>query len=259
MVPTMSLKTLIRIASVFFALAALSAAGLAWFGLDVVEASVSLTPTTAVSPTRDLLDSTQQTVSDLRTTLGVVSRTTSDVATSTDDLIDTLGGVTDVLENQIPPALTAVQSSLPALIDTASVVDQSMRALSRLGVPYNPQVPFDQALAEMQAQLQGLPQSIEEQGANIDALLPVIRRSGQNMGDLTGRIHEIEASLGDAQTALVGYETTLNDFEAASNRAAGIVSFVPLARVGVVVLGLASMVVAGVAWSISDRSVLVAR
>ncbi len=255
----MSLKTLIRIASAFFALAALSAAGLAWFGLDVVEASVSLTPTTAVSPTRDLLDSTQQTVSELRTTLGVVSRTTNDVATSTDDLIDTLGGVTDVLENQIPPALTAVQSSLPALIGTASVVDQSMRALSRLGVPYNPQVPFDQALAQVQVELQGLPQAIEEQGANIDALLPVIRRSGQNMGDLTDRIHEIEASLGDAQTALVGYETTLNDFEAASHQTAGIASFVPVARVGVVVLALASMVVAGVAWSLSGRSVLRAR
>lgn len=255
----MSLKTLIRIASAFFALAALSAAGLAWFGLDVVEASVSLTPTTAVSPTRDLLDSTQQTVSELRTTLGVVSRTTDDVATSTDDLIDTLGGVTDVLENQIPPALTAVQSSLPALIDTAAVVDQSMRALARLGVPYNPQVPFDQALAQVQLQLEGLPQAIEEQGANIDALLPVIRRSGQNMGDLTGRIHEIEASLGDAQTALVGYETTLNDFETASDRAAELVSFVPVARLGAIILALASLAVSGAAWLASDRSVIVER
>lgn len=255
----MSLKTLIRIAAVFFALAGLCAAGLAWFGLDVVESSLSLAPTTAVSPTRDLLQSATETVSELRVTLGVVSRTTDDVATSTDDLIDTLGGVTDVLENQIPPALTAIQSSLPALIDTASVVDQSMRALSRLGVPYNPQVPFDQALTQVQAQLEGLPQAIEDQGANIDALLPVIRRSGQNMGDLTGRIDEIEASLGDAQTALIGYKTTLDDFEAASARASSIVSFVPVARVAVVVLAIASTVVAAIAWTLSDQSVVVAR
>lgn len=79
------------------------------------------------------------------------------------------------------------------------------------------------------------------------------------MDDLTGRIDEIEASLGEAQTALVGYQTTLDDFEAASARAAGIASFVPVARVGVVVLALASTVVAGVAWSLSNRSVIVAR
>lgn len=79
--------------------------------------------------------------------------------------VDVLAGAADVTGRDVAPSLAAVEDALPALVDVAAVIDGTLGALDRLpvGPTYDPDVPFDDALREVQAELDGLPESLEEQ------------------------------------------------------------------------------------------------
>ncbi len=56
----------------------------------------------------------------------------------------------DVMTTTLPDSVTAVLDALPGLISTAAVLDRTLSALSVVGVDYDPEVPLDEALTELE-------------------------------------------------------------------------------------------------------------
>lgn len=251
----MPLPRLVRFVSVAFVVAALSAAGLAWFALDTVQITVSLVPgmSTASEPSRRLLTVADDTLTEVRATLDVVGSVTDDIGTSADETADVLEGIEGLLSERIPEALTAIEASMPALIDTAAVIDDTMGTLAIIGVPYNPDVPFDTALREVETQLEGLPEVVAEQGSSLAAIVPVVRTSGQDVARLSDHLVAIDEDLAAAQLTLEDYEQAIVDLEQIALVGDDVARFIPFARVGTVIMALAGIALGLGGWSLAGR------
>lgn len=251
----MLITTLIRAGSILLALATLSAVTAGWVALNVLDAALTITPTlsTAASPSEDLLASVDDTLTELRTTLEVVASITDSVAASTSDVVVVVEEVADLSTGQIPAALSSLEASLPALIDTADVIDSTMRTLSIFGVQYEPAMPLDDAFREVQTQLEGLPETIAEQGVRLEALVSEIEQTGIETGTLSSRVLAIEENLMDAQSTIADYRVAIGGLTGLAGTESRISTAIPIARVSLVVLALSGLALAGIGWAIGGR------
>ncbi|HJR92689.1 MAG TPA: hypothetical protein VJ938_09635 [Acidimicrobiia bacterium] len=256
----MPVPAMIKLGSVALVIASLVGAFVGWVALSAVWASASLTPGAgdAAASARQLLAAADQTLTEVRSTLEVVGSVTDEVATQTGVAADTLDEVAVLTSERIPNALAAVESSLPALVDTAAVLEDTMQALSIIGIAYDPAVPFDQALVELQTELEGLPEAVAAQGANLAELVPDVRRMGEETAGLNDHLAAIDGSLGDAQAAVAEFGATIDDMEESTRLGASLVGVIPAARVATIVLGAAGILLGVVAWRLADRLVVVA-
>jgi hypothetical protein len=251
----MSTLPMIKLGSVLLVVASLAAAFVGWVALSAVWASAAMTPGVgeATTSARRLLSSADEALAEVRTTLEVVGSVTDAVATEAEAAATALDEAADITSERIPAALGAVEESLPALIDTAAVVEDTMQALSVIGIRYDPAVPFDQALINLQAELDGLPEVVAEQGANLEALVPEIRRTGEDTGAISGHLAAIDSSLGDAQVALSEFGDTVSELERSTELGARLVPVIPVARIAVLLLAAAGAALGVVAWTVADR------
>ncbi len=251
----MSTPLLVRLAALTLALATIAASALAWMGVGVIETAIDLAPTVSIAaePTDDLLATTEQALTAVKESLGLVGSITDNVAESTGDVADVVGGIADLATGPIPDSLAALRSSMPALIDTAAVIDESMRTLAVFGVPYAPEAPLDVALADIQAGLSDLPESIEAQGETLALILPQIRQTGTDTAALTRQVSAIEANLDEILISIESYRTSVDEVSAMAEMATGLAGALPLARAAVVVMMLSGLGLALIGWNLSGR------
>lgn len=173
-------------------------------------------------------------------------------------LLDTeaaLTGVADLSEGEIASSLTAVERSLPALIDVAAVIDRTLAGLSAVpfGPNYDPDERFDESLRAVQEELRGLPEGLREQAALIrdgrDSLGTVRRGTARVADDL----HTLNATLASTAALLDRYADTATEArDIVSGGHEGLRRNLILGRVLVVILGgvlLASQAVPlGIGW-----------
>lgn len=251
----MSSTNIIKLGSVLLIIASLAAAFVGWVALSAVWASASLTPGVgdATTSARTLLTATGETLTEVRRALSLVGSVTDNVAAETETAAASLDEVAGLLSERVPDALAAVESSLPALTETASVIEDTMQALSMFGIPYDPAVPFDKALRNLGSELDGLPEAVAQQGANLDELVPAIRQTGEDAGELSSHLDAIDISLGDAQRAVGEFTATVGEMEESTRLGGRLVEVIPAARVAVLVLALAGVGLGVVAWILADR------
>src|SRR5690606_26846779 len=151
----LSAANLVKIGAALVAVVSLAAAVAGWIALDVVESVFSAAPELeeAAEPSRDPLEAIDATMGEAGGALGTRSGMADRLSGSAVPAAEVLDEVAELTTSQIPDSLTALRDALPALIDTADVIDDTMRTLSFLGVEYRPQVPLDDAFGEIQAQL----------------------------------------------------------------------------------------------------------
>jgi hypothetical protein len=245
------MRGLIRVASLLFALVTASAAVGGWIALDVLAATATVVPRldSALEPSGELLATMESTVTDVRAGLGIVSELTEDVGESTVAVADIVDDVAALTSDRLPASLEALEATMPSLIETAEVIDQSMRTLSILGVAYDPEVPFDEALREVRTQLDGLPEAIASDGEQLSALSPRIRRAGDDTALLAQRIEAIDADLAEAEGVIADYRASVDELDGIRPVADDIDTLVPVARVALVVMAVAgiALAVAGLA------------
>lgn len=251
----MSSTNIIKFGAVLLVIASLAAAFVGWVALSAVWASASLTPGvgSATTSARKLLAATDETLTEVRSALSLVGSVTDNVAAETEAAAASLDEVAGLLNERIPNALGAVESSLPALTETASVIEDTMRALSVFGIPYDPPVAFDEALLDLGNELDGLPEAVAQQGANLDDLVPAIRQTGEDAGELSGHLDAIDVSLGEAQRAVGEFTATVEDVEESVRLGGRLVDVIPTARIAVLILALAGAGLGVVIWILADR------
>lgn len=84
-----------------------------------------------------------------------------------------LEDVATFLETDLPDNLEGIRGAMPAAIQAAGAIDGTLRALSFVGVDYNPATPFDESLKTVEAALSQLPEDLRDQASSLRDLVPV--------------------------------------------------------------------------------------
>lgn len=248
-------STLVRLGSAILAVTALSASIAGWLALNVIDTTLTLVPgiSQTAEPSDDLLDAVDQALVEVRATLEVVGGITDRVADSTDDAAAIMDEIAVLSTGQIPDTLTALQETMPALIDTARVIDDTMQTLSFLGVDYSPDEPLDEALRQVETQLEGLPETIAEQGARIEDLVEELRLTGSDTALIGARLEAIDGNLADAEATIDDYRQAVDDLGLVGDVGTEIAAAVPAARVALALLALSGVALAVIGWTIAGR------
>lgn len=186
--------------------------------VDSFEASIELTNTG--------LETAGETIGLIEDSLGILVVAGEDLENSMAGIDDTAVDVTRLVEDtavllgeSLPSDIEAIRRAMDGLIDTANVIDGVLGALSFVGVPYDPAVPMDEALSEVDARLGVLPDRLRQQSE-------MMAEVSDGVGAFADDIDGIVSSLGrlteqaDYQTTLAAYQETVAEAQASVGQAA---------------------------------------
>ena len=127
------------------------------------------------------------------------------VETASDQLED----VAVFLDGDLRASIETLHSAMPAAIQTAGVIDNTLRALSFLGVDYDPDEPCDASLRAMEEVLAGLPAQLGDQAEAIRALVPVSQQFAEDAGGLAESFDSLRLELETTQQIVDSYKATI--------------------------------------------------
>ena len=119
-----------------------------------------------------------------------------------------LGGV---VAEDVPESVDAIRATIPALIDTARVIDTTMRGLSFFGVDYDPEVPLDESLRVIETQLGEIPTLLRAQQDTLSEVAGDLGVFSSSTLEISDDLAAIRVRLADASTVLDGYGTIVAD------------------------------------------------
>lgn len=193
-----------------------------------LEANLTLT-LDGLDTVNESLILTKSTVGSLSEGLATVEDTAENVSVAIDDTRPLLRQASTVTTQRVPESIEAFQEGLPALIQVAGTVDETMRTLSSfnvdrrilgiplsfdLGVDYDPEVPFDETVQELGASLEGMPEqlrSLEESMSVTDDNMRTISRNVSQIGRDLGAINEDVAEIEPLLDEYISTITEISD------------------------------------------------
>lgn len=122
-----------------------------------------------------------------------------------DDAENGLSKLAEISGEDLPRIVESLQEAMPALIQVADVIDGTLGTLSIVGVPYDPDVPFDESLAGVAESIENLPEQVREQAALIEEVGVGLGRIADQGGDLIIEIGLARQALGDGSRLLDRY------------------------------------------------------
>lgn len=178
-------------------------------------------------------------------TLSDAALASASAAGGAEAAVEVLDSAADVTGEDVAGSLAAVEDALPALVDVAGVIDTTLGTLDRLplGPTYDPPVPFDDALREVQRQLDGVPETLVEEAE-------LLRDGADELADVGRAARFLSEDLQELATTLRAAGEVLDDIAATADEAArvleegtsGLTTGLTSARVLVVVLGVAGAI-----------------
>jgi hypothetical protein len=198
-----------------------------------------------VSDVRGTIDAADVSLSELSDVTLRLEQGTRDAAVAID-------GAGRMVAGDVASSLEAVETALPGLIEAASVIDGTLQTLSVFGVGYDPAVPFDDALADLEAGFDGLPARVRLQGEDLSSLAPIVATSADDTAGVRTSIDGLRTQLGGLSQSLGAVEPTINTLGTAVDAAAGFGRWAWLARVLIVVGAFAGVGLAASLWVAAD-------
>ncbi len=192
-------------AGVVGAIASLVVGVVGWVLAGRVVATVEnvITPTSgivgdlaeSIEASEVLFERTTEAIESIETASRSTVRTLTSVGALLEETSKTAGeGVAESLE-------TAVDT-LPGLISTGRVIDNTMRALSFVGVDYDPDVPLDESLTDLEASLAPLPDQIRDQMGLLEDVQADLENIADDGRDLSGVLLEARLDMMAAERLL---------------------------------------------------------
>ena len=118
-----------------------------------------------------------------------------DAIATIDDAENGLNKLAEISGEDLPRIIDSLKDAMPALIQVADVIDGTLGALSFVGVPYDPDVPFDESLAGVADSIDDLPDQVRQQAE-------LIREVGQGLGGIADQAGELIIEVGVAKLQL---------------------------------------------------------
>lgn len=182
----------------------------------------------------------KQTFSDVSDSLVTIEQTADNISLALEDTQPLLTEVSDIVSNDVPDSLEAVEASIPNMVEVAGAIDSTLTTLNNfavdrsiaipnpfsnqplytfdlnfdLGIDYDPDVPFDQTVRDLGTSIEGLPEQmrglaehVEQSKTNLQSLSENVQTVGDDLTAVNEHIAEIDPLL-DEYSRIV---TELND------------------------------------------------
>ena len=179
----------------------------------------------------DSLILAKQTVSDVNDSLVTIEQTAGDVSLALADTQPLLAEVGDIVSNDVPNSIEAVQDSLPNMVEVAGAIDNTLTTLNNfavdrtiaipnpfsseplysfdlnfdLGIDYDPNVPFDQTVRDLGTSIEGLPEQLRGLAGHID-------RSSTNLQNLSDNITTVGDDLAVVNSRIAELDPLLDEY-----------------------------------------------
>lgn len=190
----------------------------------------------AAEETLDLLETVAVEVDD---GLATASDSIGGAADGVEDAAGRLEDVADFLDGELQTNIEAIHGSMPAAIQAASAIDATLRALSLLGVDYDPDEPFDVSLMAVEDALADLPAQLGSQADAIRALVPVSREFAGDATRMAGSFASLAVELSKSQELIDSYRATLLQAEGVVDQTdSSLTANIWLIRLMIVMMGL---------------------
>ncbi len=151
---------------------------------------------------------------ELENGLGTAGDSLAAASASAADSSGNLEDLADFLDGDLVANIEAIQGSMPAAIQAAGAIDDTLRALSLLGVDYDPEQPFDESLRAIDAALQDLPTQLTVQAGAVRALVPTTERFAGDAAALASSISALVDDMERSGEILDGYRETVEEARA---------------------------------------------
>jgi len=213
--------------------------------------SVSQSALVAISDTVEAVDGVAD---DTAASLEAASRSVDSASATVDNTVSAIEETATFLDEDLPATIEAIQSSMPAAIQTANAIDGTLRALSFFGVDYNPEEPFGESLSQVNQALVTLPAELRGQSESLRLLLPSAEDLSADTAELSAAMDGLSDSLESFTELTVTYETTLAEAEGVIDRTGtSIETSLWMIRILVIGMGIAGLAV-GVSLIVVGRS-----
>lgn len=167
--------------------------------------------------TADGLDTATLTLGEANTTLGALSDTLGSATSAISDTlptVDTLAGLTGA---ELPDSIRSTQAALGSAQETARVIDRVLGAISGFGLissaSYNPEVPLNEAIAEVSASLDDLPPALERVDGGLRDASRGLAGTNRDLVVVAAGVGEIAASLRAASGSVDDYRAVVADLQ----------------------------------------------
>ncbi len=206
----------------------------------------------AIATTRTAAEDLDGLVSGLVVTLDTSSETLASVETAVGDgavelaRISSIGReVGGVVTGDVPAALDGVRGALPALEDSARVLDRTMRALRFLGVDYDADKPLDESIGEIDVLLGDIPTTLRDQASRFEETIEGVTNLSTEALAVSGQVGMVGEALDDLAGTVGELSITAADMLGVLDRLDGLVGGGGVALAGLVLVG-------GIAFSASQ-------
>ena len=188
-------------------------AAMAWIvvdtGLETADRSMAVTGEglTAMRETLEVVDGTLLVVIESSERLG---GSIEEMGTTVEEVAAVVDETSDLLTIGLPADIGAIRTALDGLVDTANVVDGVLGALSFVGVPYNPEVPMDEALVEVDQRIADLAPRLRAQGERLAAVAVGVEEFGLTTAGLGEDLQALRGHIEDSRGLLGGYQESID-------------------------------------------------
>jgi len=220
---------------------ALTAAG--WVFLDDVFRrfeGASMVTGEAVVTIETTLGIADEALATLTTGLEAAAAATDQASTSAETVSAAIEEASAIIGEDLPVTIEAIRAAMPGLIEASAVIDRTLSSLAFIGVPYNPEVPLDDAFTSLDQQLSPLPERLRENAATIGLLVPQAEGFQAQSMILSAQVENMRTSVAEARTAISGYQASTDRVSTAlTSTSAGLSRSENIARILMVIAGIA--------------------
>ena len=220
-------------------LAATIGTAVVWSVVNSMERSLTVTAN-AVAAADDTVQLAAETVAIVSDSFDTLVPAAELAAGSFESAASVIGDSSQVVTVDVPDALDSVVDAMPAIESVAGIIDTTLGALAFFGADYEPEVPFDQAVAEVADAIAPLPAQLRAQSAPLARLARDFEEFGSATAAMAEDLASVEAQLDEASLLLTEYAAAAED---ASQVVADIQDNLAWQRwlmvIGVIVLSLA--------------------
>jgi hypothetical protein len=184
---------------------------------NYLEESVGVTESAlgAVEETLGLIESVSTEVEEA---IGSAADSIASVSEAAGSASGDLESVAAFLDGELQDSIQALLDTMPAAIQTAGVIDNTLSALSFVGVNYNPDQPFDDSLRAVEAALEGIPLQLATQAGAIRGLVPISEQFAADAAATAESFETLSTELATSQEVVDSYRTTLHQAQAVVER-----------------------------------------
>ena len=198
------------------------------------------------------LDVADDALATLSLALDTTASATAHAAASSETVADAVTQTVVIVGEELPASVEAIRAAMPGLIEASNVIDNTLSGLSLIGVPYNPDVPLDEAFSNLDRQLAPLPAGLRANAAVIADLVPEAEGFHEQTVLLTSQVETMQESVSEAReiidqyrTQAIRFDTVVQETSEGLDRSALLMRLLVIVAGALAVIAMSGLIVAG--------------